>query len=292
MSSRAVLSLCAAAVILISYLSACSSSSSSSSAPQPPANSSPTSGPSSNNSVAVTAATDCSQSNISLPIPSTIPSGSISAETDSTRTSLLIENTGDQTLLVVPQQNTVLQQTPDVNPTDPVDVAALKALGQTTFLESDQNLPAGTQLDTVFIVPPKYGVCGTVAEVGEYPDVSVERDKEAGAVWFVLRAIAQSLYNRVAFAGDEDIQAMATCANDTASLSSTQPDLSDIDLYATVMQAGASCYKSYEAVFEDTEESDRAEEDASRVREDALDLLDKAPELLESIRFVIDSVHK
>jgi len=292
MRSRSVPLLCAAAVILVCGLSACISSNSSSSTSQSPVNNnSPFSIQSSSGSVPE-AATDCSESNVPLTTPATIPSGTISAETDSTRTSLLIENTGDQTLLVVPQQATVLQQTPDVNPADPVDVAALKALGRSTFLETDQSLPAGILPSTVFIVPPKYGVCGTVAQVGEYPAVSVQRDREASAVWFILHAVAQSLYDRAVFGGDEDVEAMVTCANDTGSLVSTQPDLDDIDLYATIMQTGASCYKSYEAVFAETENSATAQEDASRTRDDALDLLDKAPELLEDARFVVDFLHK
>jgi hypothetical protein len=195
-------------------------------------------------------------------------------------------------LLVIPQGNTVLQQTPDVNPTDSPDVVALKALATTPFLATDQNVPAGTRLDTIFIVPPKYGVCGTVGEVGDYPDVSVLRDREASAMWFVLHAVAQSLYDRSISESQEEAQAMVTCASDTASLASTRPDLSDAALYATVMQTGASCYKSYEAVFQNTEESARAVEDASKVREDAVGLLDKAPELLENLRFIIDWVHK
>ncbi|HLK79648.1 MAG TPA: hypothetical protein VKU77_39105 [Streptosporangiaceae bacterium] len=203
-----------------------------------------------------------------------------------------MQNTGSQTLLVIPQQDTALQQTPDVNPSDPVDIAALKALGRSSILATDQNLPAGTTIATVFIVPPKYGVCGTVPELGEYPDVSVQRDRDASAAWFVLHAVAQSLYDRTAFGGDEDIQAMATCANDTASLASEKTDLSDTDLYANVMQAGASCYKSYAAVFGETEAVAKAAEDASKTREGAVELLDKAPGLLEDFRFVVDFIHK
>jgi hypothetical protein len=290
MNSRSAPLLCVAAALMGS-LSACDSSSSSSSVPQSPVNSSSSSYASAGASLSV-AATDCSQSSTPVSTPSTIPAGTISAETDSTQTSLLIENTGDQTLLVIPQQNTYLQQTPDVNPTDPVDAASLKAIAQAAFLATDESLPAGTQLDTVYIVPPKYGVCGTVAEVGDYPVVSVVRDREASAIWVVAHAVAQSLYDRTTSQGNEDVQAITTCVNDTASLASTQPDLSDLDLYATVMQTAASCYESYKAVFQEEEEADRAEEDASETREDVLKLLDKAPDLLEDIRFAIDFVHK
>jgi hypothetical protein len=281
MNSRSV-SLTCATVILVGTVSACGPSNSSSSVSQSASEYSPPS----------VAATDCSQSNVPVAVPSTIPTGTISAETDNTRTSLLIKNTGDQTLLVIPQQETSLQQTPSVNPTDAVDLAALKAVTQVPFLGADNNIPAGTQLSTIFIVPPQYGVCGTVAEIGEYADVSVERDKEASAMWFVAHAVAKSLYEKITTGGDEDVQALTTCASDTASLTSKYPDLSDVDLYATVMQAGASCYKSYEAVFEEKEEIVKAEEDATKTREDVLDLLDRAPDLLESIHFAINLIHK
>jgi hypothetical protein len=282
-TARATLSLWVT-MSLISGLSACGLSSSSTAAP-----------PLAEDSFPPTAAIDCSQSAIKLITPPTIPSGSILAETDSTRTSLLIKNTGDQTVLVIPRQNTALQPTPDINPQDFVDSTALKALSESTFLETDPNLPLGTPLNSVYIVPPGYGVCGTVPEVGEYPYVTIQQDRVASATWFVLHAVAQSLSDRLrenTFEGSETIQAMATCANGTASLASSRPDLASADLYANVMQTSAGCYKSYKAVFENSEEAQTAVEDASKTREDVVSLLDRAPDLLKDVHFILDLIHK
>jgi hypothetical protein len=285
--TRPALLLCLTTTSVIG-LSACGPSPSSSSPPLPP--------PPSSNPPPVTAATDCSQSDVELLTSAALPSGTYSAKTDRTRTSLLIQNTGSSTLIVRAWQNTALQPTADINPADPVDAVALRGLAASNVLATDPNIPAGTPLDAIYIVPPQYGVCGTVSSIFDSPGVFIEPNRNASAAWYVAHSVAQTVYDKLhsyAFKPDKNAQAMMTCARETVSLASQRPDLSDPDLYANVMQLGSNCYQSYEAVFRDAENSDEAAaKSAHSVQETALGLLDRAPKLLEDLRAVLDFVHR
>jgi hypothetical protein len=296
-TTRPALLMCAAGV-LVTGLSSCSSSSS---APSPPVYASSGYSPSSSSYPTASAggstsalATDCSQSDTELSVPSGINPRTVSAKTDSTRTSLLIDNTGYQTLLVVPDGGTSLQRI-DANQTDTVDQTALNALNRSKVLAADPNVPAGTLLDSRFIVPPAFSICGTVSDIGEYPQVNIILDKEAGIAWAVSHAIAQSLENRLedkAFSDSESVQELAECADSASTFASEHQDYSDDELYVEAIATGSTCYQSYNKILTDSEGSERAEEDNPEVKDDVLDFLKRLPELLNAEHFVLNLVHR
>src|SRR5215470_8250702 len=235
--ARPALFLCVT-IISVNALAACGSNSPPPSrpsySPSPPSLSLPP--PSPTNS-SLTAATDCSQPNTDVPTSSAFPPDTYSAKTDSTRTSLLIQNTGPLTLFVTAEENTVLQPTPDINPTDPADNLALKALvGSDVF---QPYYSAGYTAPGVYVLPPGYGVCGTVPYIYQIAKVTIWRDRDASAAWFATHSLTQALYGRlesIKLNNDKTVQAMVTCANGTVSVASSNPDWSDADLYANVMQ--------------------------------------------------------
>lgn len=105
---------------------------------------------------------NCSGSDVGLPALTEVEGVTLSAATDATRTSLLLTNTGELSVVIIPDANgtTQLQPAPYANPTDAASVAALEAVASSADPNSVPGIPAGVRMDQVFFVPPQWAVCG------------------------------------------------------------------------------------------------------------------------------------
>ena len=233
-------------------------------------------------------AADCTQSTMSVPITTGLPSGTYTARTDATGTSLLITNDGVETLIVVPYGGrTTLQPTPDLNPTDVVNVSALVALTNTDIGAVDPNVPTGVALDQLYYVPPKYSVCGTTGQIFVSPEVTVVRDRLLSIAWRQATGLASSLQGLVTPKALKSAKAMQTCFSGALALTSTYPALDDYSVYANTLKTTTSCYKSYDALLHEHEQdATAAEEAASSVRKTTESLLEKAEHFLDSAHFL------
>ena len=77
------------------------------------------------------AASDCRASSRSVRVRGTLPAGSLVATSDSTGTGLLVTNTSQWTMLMVPAEtSTVIEEAPYSNPTDTASRLALDAVAR------------------------------------------------------------------------------------------------------------------------------------------------------------------
>lgn len=234
------------------------------------------------------AATDCEASAVPIPPVSAVEGVELTASTDDTQTSLLLKNTGSLSVIVIPGEDggTHLTTAPYANPTDAASEAALAAVANTDTVNSVPGLPGGIPYSQVFIVPPKWAVCGLTDEVGRVASMRYFRDKKSSGEYFAAKYLADQLSSRVTPAALKTGRALVACAQGTLQLLKQDPELQGLDLYARVIGTGTACRSSYKTLLGNNEAATRQTE--SR----ALRLLEKSPQLLENSRFFVALAHR
>lgn len=235
---------------------------------------------------------NCLQSDQLLASPTGLYFGVFSTKTDPlTRTSILLTNTSQVTLIVVPGNAlTTLQKTPAQNPRDPSNVLALGAFSQEGLLLSDPAVPLGVAHNQIYFVPPGFSVCGTVPVLGDVASVNIERDQVASVAWFVTKDAADAAIGKLLPA---DIEALTTCGNTAITLATSTPDFNALDVYKQALDASNSCYKTYKNFFVNAGTDDvAAETEASDGLGKVLDDLDHAPKLIQDIDFFTELIRR
>jgi hypothetical protein len=224
----------------------------------------------------------CAGSNIRLADTAGLPGIRLARYTDPTRTTMRLTNIGSLSAVVVPPANrsTSLWTAPYANPTDSASVAALQAVAAVADPNAVPYIPAGIPFSQVYFVPPGWSVCALTGRTGVPAEVRYLRDKTSSATYFSTRALAGPLVKYVTPLQIRRSQALVTCARNVADLVTTRPDLTDIDLYSSIISGATSCRNAYRMLLDDAAK-------AARTESRALIWLERAPRLLSTTRFFL-----
>jgi len=222
------------------------------------------------------AVADCSKSDIPLDPASAMDGVRLDASTDETQTSLLLKNTGNLSVIVVPDARftTRLVTARLHNPKDAASVAALSAVNGSGSLATVTELPTGLPTSQVFIVPPDWAVCALTDDVSEIASVRYLRDKASSAEYFVAKGLADQLLPQK----KKPANALLECTRDTLQMLKEHPDLPDVQMYAELLGGESKCRASYEALLSHDEKA------AQRTGTMVLNLLERAPRLLATTK--------
>jgi len=289
MRGRGVLAAGTATLVVVCLMTSCTSSSRSNEN-----GGSPTSAPATDSgppteititpSPADTVASDCSAASTPVPVTGVLPLG---AFTDSTRTALLVKNTGLLTLLIVPGNTaSTLDAASYADPTDLPDTLALDAVAHADLPSNDPYWPPTVPLDQVYIVPPQWAVCALVPTAGEDARINASEDKFASAAYFTAQKLALSAQDYLTLTPDvlKQGQAFITCAQGTVSLLDQNKDENEDQLYSSAIETGSACHTGYQTLFADDET------DLPKASDEAIDLLDKTPKLIEDEKFISELI--
>ncbi|MFI7063105.1 hypothetical protein ACIBL3_19135 [Kribbella sp. NPDC050124] len=223
-------------------------------------------------------AVDCAGSDLKLPAVAGDEGVLLEASTDDSGTSLLLKNTGNLSVLVVPDADwsTRVTSAPTANPTDAASKAALIAVTRAGGLQSVHELPVGIPLSQVFIVPPQWAVCGLTDDAGKVAGLRFLREKSTSAEYFLVKALADQAYAGSKPSAQKLNRTLLTCARGTQQLLKEHPDLPDIELYAQVLDRESDCRTSFKSVLSLNERT--TQQTVTRL----LNLLERSPRLLEN----------
>lgn len=231
--------------------------------------------------VARRAATDCSSATVPATQSGATQGVSASTTTDVTGTSLLLKNTGQLALVVVPVGTTRLQPAPEANPSDLASQLALNALASTFFPSAVPGLPDGVPADQVFVVPPDWAVCALTGRLDTSARVQFLSDKASTAKYALVKKLSDDAVGMLTPPRLKNQQALLACARGMDRLLKDEPTLNGFDLYATAVRAGTACQSSYVALLGSSDP-----QAAQRTESRLLGLLKKSPTLIENTRLV------
>lgn len=233
------------------------------------------------------APTSCEHSQMSLSDAADIPGVRLAQHTDPTGSTLLLTNTGQLSAVVIPDPlgNTRLAEARYVDPTDPASQAVLEAVVAAADPYAVPGVTRDIPANQVYFVPPGWSVCGTTGNVEIPAQARYLRDKPSSAMHYAAKAMADQLIQLVTPQNLKRSQTLQNCAKDIVGLVNTQPDLTDLDLYTTVIKGETDCRQSYKVLLGDSAEAERTEQRA-------LTWLESAPKLLEESRFWVAIAHR
>ncbi|MBB6570231.1 hypothetical protein HPO96_37290 [Kribbella sandramycini] len=222
------------------------------------------------------AATDCSKSTVRLPAVSAVDGVRLEAATDPTRTTLLLKNTGNLAVLVVPDGKWSTRVLPAsfANPEDTASQTALIAVNKSGIL-NPQELPSHVPPSQALILPPQWAVCGLSDNIREIAGLRYLREKTASAEYFVLKALADQVVAVKTPSASKFDAGMLRCAKATRQLLKERVDLQDIEFYAELLKRDSPCQQAFSSLMP----SDTA---AQRAMAQALSRLERVPHLLEN----------
>lgn len=223
-------------------------------------------------------ATDCSKSTKELAPQSEMEGVRLTASTDPTGTSLLLQNTGSLAVIVVPDANfrSRLVAAPYANPTDEPSKSALIATSASRSLSTIREVPAYVPTAQMVLLPPQWAICALTDSLGETASVRYLRDKMASAEYFVTKGLAGQLLPKLS--PNQIKPALVTCAKATLNLMKGSPDLPDVELYAEILGPELTCRPRYKALLGDDERA------TQRLGTTVLNQLERSPRLLGNSR--------
>ncbi|WP_405060015.1 hypothetical protein OG474_45810 [Kribbella sp. NBC_01505] len=223
------------------------------------------------------AAADCSKSTRRLPAVTAVDGIRLEAATDSSRTSLLLKNTGNLAVIVVPDAkwSTRVVAAPFASPPDAASKTALKAVANSGILSPQTQLPGNVPASQALIVPPGWAVCGLSDSPGEVAGLRYLRDKTASAEYFVLKALADQAIAVKTPASQTFYAGLLRCGKATRQLLKERVDLQDIEFYAELLRTGSPCQLAFRTLVP-------TEAGSQRAMAQALSRLERVPHLQEN----------
>ncbi|MET7280143.1 hypothetical protein ABZS29_18050 [Kribbella sp. NPDC005582] len=223
------------------------------------------------------AAVDCTQSTRRLPAATAADGVRLEAATDATRTTLLLKNTGNLAVIVVPdaEWNTRVLPAPFASPTDIAAKTAQAAVAGSGILSPQIKLPGNVPSSQALIVPPGWAVCGLTDDAGELAGLRYLREKTASAEYFVLKALADQAVAVKTPPAKTFAAGLLRCGKATRLLLKERVDLEDIEFYAELLRTGSPCQLAFESLLP-------SEATAERAMAQALSRLERVPHLLEN----------
>ncbi|MGW6282962.1 hypothetical protein [Kribbella sp. NPDC055071] len=229
-------------------------------------------------SAALKPAKDCSQSTKQLTPISEMEGVRLTISTDPAGTSLLLKNTGSQSVVVIPDANfrTRLIAAPYANPTDQASRAALLAVNSSGSLTTVHEIPAFVPAAQVVILPPLWAVCALTDVLTETASVRYLRDKPTSAEYYVTKGLADQLIRK--FTAKSLRPTLVACAKATLDLLKGAPDITDVELYADILGSDSACRAQYKALLKDDEQA------TQQIDTTVLNQLQRTPRLVGNTR--------
>ncbi|TCC08294.1 hypothetical protein [Kribbella soli] len=194
-------------------------------------------------------AADCAKSTVPLPTEAETDGVQLTLSTDSSGTSLLIKNTGNLSVVVIPDANfsTSLEAAPYANPQDHASRAALIAVNNSGAKLT--GIPKYVPLNQVVNLPPRWALCALTDDVKQTASVRYLYDRSSTAEYFVTKALADQLIVRNGSSSDQARPALIRCAKATLSVLKKYPKLSDIQVYVEILGPRYPCRAGYKALL-------------------------------------------
>jgi hypothetical protein len=191
---------------------------------------------------------DCAHSEVQLPAVSDTDGVELTVRTDPSRTSLLVKNTGNLTVIVIPDENFGSRLTTAPH-ADPDDEAARGALAAVKGSDAGGNpeIPSFVPGGQVIMLPPQWAVCALTDEVQEAASVRYLQDRTSSAEYILAKGLAEQLLVKNNPARIRP--ALDRCAKDTVNVIKTHPEMSDIELYAEILGPKSSCRAAYRGLL-------------------------------------------
>lgn len=204
-------------------------------------------------------ATDCAQSKVPLPIESETDGVQLTLSTDPSGTSLLLKNTGNLSVVVIPDANFTsrLVAAPYASPQDQASRAALIAVNNSGA--KLLGIPPYVPRTQVVHLPPQWALCALTDDVKETATVRYLQDRSSSAEYFVTKALADQLIARNGLSSGKTSPALIRCATTTANVLKMYPKLSDIQLYVEILGPDYACRAGYQALLDDAQATERLE---------------------------------
>ncbi|MFK4084392.1 hypothetical protein ACI2LF_09820 [Kribbella sp. NPDC020789] len=223
------------------------------------------------------AAADCTKSTRRLPAVTAVDGIRLEAATDTSRTSLLLKNTGNLAVIVVPDAkwNTRILPAPFVSPADAASKTVLSAVANSGILSPLIKLPGNVPASQALIVPPGWAVCGLTDNPSEVAGVRYLRDKVASAEYFVLKALADQAVAVRTPAPQTFYSGLLRCGKATRLLLKERVDLEDIEFYAELLRTGSPCQLAFRTLLPSESSSELA-------MAQAVSRLERVPHLQEN----------
>ncbi|MFF0345762.1 hypothetical protein [Kribbella sp. NPDC004875] len=193
-------------------------------------------------------AVDCAHSDVRLPAVSDTDGVELTVRTDPSRTSLLVKNTGNLTVVVIPDANfdSRLAPSPYANPTDPASQGALAAVDGTPG-GSMPEIPSFVPGGQVITVPPGWSTCALTDNPREVASIQYFQDRTSSAEYILTRGLAEQLLAKHSVARTRPV--LDRCSKDTLNVVKLHPEMSDIELYAEILGAKSSCRAAYRGLL-------------------------------------------
>ncbi|WP_410791715.1 hypothetical protein [Kribbella sp. C-35] len=190
-------------------------------------------------------ATDCTQSTVPLPTEAETDGVQLTRSTDPSGTSLLLKNTGNLSVVVIPDANfsTSLEAAPYANPQDQASRAALIAVNNSGAKLT--GIPKYVPLNQVVDLPPQWALCALTDDVKQTATVRYLQDRSSTAAYFVAKALADQLIVRNGSSSDQTRPTLIRCAKSTLSVLKKYPKLSDIQVYVEILTPRYPCRAGY-----------------------------------------------
>ncbi|MFI5694163.1 hypothetical protein ACIA58_20110 [Kribbella sp. NPDC051586] len=194
-------------------------------------------------------AADCSHSTEQLPPEAQADGVVLTASTDPTRTSLLLQNIGGLSVIIMPDAGFTsrLIAAPSVSPTDPASRAALIAVNNSGGLAGVLDIPVFMPKSQIITVPPQWAVCVLSDSLKEFATARYLQDKPTSAQYFLTKALADQLLLKNSAARTQPT--LIRCAKSTVDVIKGKPSLSDVEQYVNVLAPGSPCRNSYQALL-------------------------------------------
>lgn len=221
------------------------------------------------------AATDCSSSTTPVGQTGVTQGVSASTTTDATGTSLLLKNTGQLSLVVVPAGATRLTEAPDASPGDEASMLALNQVARTFTPSAVPGLRVG--VNGAFVVPAEWAVCALTDQLGTPAGVEFLSDKASTAKYTLAKAVFDFAEGRLTPPQLARQESFTACVQGVDTVLRTRPELNGFDLYAETVGTGFSCRSIAQLA---------SNSDAPAAESRLLALLKKSPTLIENGRLV------
>ncbi|WP_329000729.1 hypothetical protein OHA18_40650 [Kribbella sp. NBC_00709] len=194
-------------------------------------------------------AVDCTKSAEQLPPESQADGVALTASTDPSHTSLLLKNTGNMAVIVMPDAGFTsrLITAPYANPKDQASRSALIAVNNSGGLAGVLDIPAFMPKSQVITLPPQWAVCVLSDSLKEIASARYLQDKPTSAQYFVTKALADQLLVKNSAARTQPT--LIRCAKATVDVMKGHATLPDIEQYVAILGPDSPCRNSYQALL-------------------------------------------
>lgn len=232
-------------------------------------------------------ASDCVHSGISVP-PAAGFEDSITVTTDVTRTSLLISNVSELTLVVIPETRETEVDDPSYHGSyadQSASALAYQSLNADTLVRYDTVVSSATGTYGLapyqaYFVPPQWSVCAHVPYTYDKVQLGIDRDNDASLAYFTAEKLAALTLRYATPASISRANSLLDCATGTLQLINSNPGNTNASTFLPqLFSTGSSCYEGLKNLLGS---DDAVEHESSGF----LEALSKLPAWVDDVKFL------